>query len=175
MPKIYTKLGDRGQTMLGDGRRVSKTALRVEVLGVIDELSTVLGLVHSSKFPVKRPVVGIQKDLMRIGAVVSKYQDQLDLSDRLIFLEKQIDKMQTELPELESFILPGGSPTAAFLHQARAICRRAERRTVELAEQESHQLEKLKPVISYLNRLSDFLFILARQVNLWAGDREERY
>ncbi len=174
--KIYTRTGDSGDTGLFGGGRVRKHHVRVEAYGTVDELNSWLGLVRTHPLPEQAAdwLATIQNDLFRLGAdlatpltggtsrTVRVEQAAVDA------LERAIDRMDEDLPLLASFILPGGTPAAAALHVARTVCRRAERATVALAD-----VEAINPVaIVYLNRLSDFLFALARWVNLQAGESD---
>lgn len=177
--KIYTKTGDRGDTGLFGGGRVAKNHPRVEAYGDVDELNAMLGLVRAAD-PMPRideVLVPIQRDLFAIGALLAtpdreKMQRHLDKARvddaRIAELERAIDDGDTELEPLKSFIVPGGTPKAAALHVARTVCRRAERRVVELAS----ETEIPALVVVYLNRLSDLLFTLARVANRRAGAGE---
>jgi cob(I)alamin adenosyltransferase len=174
LTKIYTRGGDGGQTSLGDGSRVSKLDRRLEAYGTVDELNASLGVVLAGELPDElRPVLArVQNELFDVGADLSVpmgregrlrvAQSQVDR------LEKDCDRFNAELPELRSFVLPGGTPAAAGLHVARTICRRAERETLRAAEE--HELDPLTAI--YLNRLSDLLFVLARAANAGAGRDE---
>jgi cob(I)alamin adenosyltransferase len=177
--KIYTKTGDRGDTGLFGGGRVAKSHPRVEAYGDVDELNAMLGFVRATE-PLPRIdsiLVPIQEDLFAIGALLAtpdrdkmrQHLEKAKVDDaRIAELEHAIDDGDAELEPLRSFILPGGTPKAAALHVARTVCRRAERRVVELAsDTEIPQL-----VIIYLNRLSDLLFTLARVANRAAGTSE---
>jgi cob(I)alamin adenosyltransferase len=175
--KIYTKVGDKGETMLGNGKKVSKASLRVEAYGEVDELNSLLGVVASqiqdSRLKIKEDLIEIQKDLFEIGASLAdsvKADRRLNtyLCQRVLEFEKEIDSISKDLPELTHFIIPGGGVSGASLHLARTVCRRAERRIVELNKKEKIQDQ----MIIYLNRLSDFLFVLARFVNLKEKKRE---
>ena len=172
--KIYTKTGDRGDTGLFGGARVSKASTRVSAYGDVDELNSVLGVVcaHLEDVEACENVRQIQGDLFVLGAELAKNPDkQLDLGISLLAeqdverLERYIDALDRGLPPLKTFILPGGSCAASFLHLARTTCRRAERSVVELAQAESVREE----LVRYLNRLSDLLFTLARAQNARAG------
>jgi cob(I)alamin adenosyltransferase len=177
--KIYTKTGDAGDTGLFGGGRVSKNHPRVEAYGDVDELNAVLGLVRSTD-PLPRIddiILPIQRDLFAIGALLAtpnleKMEQHLvkaRIDDtRIADLEHAIDDGDAELEPLRAFIVPGGAPKASALHVARTVCRRAERRVVEL----SSATEIPPIVIIYLNRLSDLLFTLARVVNRRAGAEE---
>lgn len=172
--KIYTKTGDKGETGLFGGKRVSKADARVATYGDVDELNSALGIVRAlgPKDEVHAVIMRVQNDLFRLGselACVPGKQDKLGLAlideADTVVLEQSIDAFTGELAPLTSFILPGGSPQAAALHAARTIARRAERATVTLA-----QIEPLRPeVIKYLNRLSDWLFVAARFENSKRG------
>jgi cob(I)alamin adenosyltransferase len=179
--KIYTKGGDAGETGLIDGSRVPKDDGRVTAYGEVDELNAVLGLAraHSPDPAVRTLLHDIQKDLFALGAQLADPQAQIGArkpkaavaAAQIEALERAIDERQAAMPPLRAFLLPGGVPAAAFLHLGRTVCRRAERATVSLARR-----EKVDPlVLAYLNRLSDLLFVLAREANLRAGEAEERW
>lgn len=160
MISLYTKRGDRGKTTLC-GMEVSKNHPRLLVLGALDELGSCLGVVLANDSKLKI-LEEIQGDLMKIGSFLGAKKDVTEnLAKRTQDLEKEIDKIWGDLPDLKHFILPGGGKTGAMLHLSRAICRRAERELVFLSEKDTISLE----IITYLNRLSDFLFALARWVN----------
>ncbi len=175
LTKIYTRGGDRGETSLGDGRRVAKDDLRVAAYGTVDEASAAIGIAraHLSGVP-EGMLARIQDDLFDLGADLcvpeegakgeSHGKAPLRVTKRQVErLESEIDHMNASLEPLNSFILPGGTPAAAHLHLARTIVRRAERLIVRLARTEG---ETVNPeVIRYINRLSDHLFVLARHVN----------
>ncbi|MBZ0279098.1 MAG: cob(I)yrinic acid a,c-diamide adenosyltransferase [Anaerolineae bacterium] len=177
--KIYTKTGDDGTTSLFSGGRVSKTHLRVEAYGTVDELNSVIGVAraHQPHPQTDEWLAQVQRQLFNLGAdlatpldVKADWITRMD-ADTVTWLETAIDQMTAELPALTSFILPGGSLAAAQLHVARTVCRRAERIVVAL---QSH--EPLGDhVLLYLNRLSDFLFTLARWENLKAGMSEHTW
>lgn len=167
--KIYTKTGDGGETSLYGGQRVAKGNPRLEAYGTVDETNTALGLVlaQAGVTAYAEQIKKLQIDLMVIGAELATPTGQtitglaLISEERITELEKNIDKLEAELKPLTNFILPGGNVLAANLHHARTICRRAEREVVRLAE-----AEVVRPVvIKYLNRLSDYLFVLARHAN----------
>ena len=177
--KIYTKTGDKGDTGLFGGGRVSKDDPRVEAYGDVDELNAALGMVRAVEIMprIDEVIVPIQRDLFSIGALLAtpdleKMHDHLakaQIDDaRIKSLEKSIDDADRELDPLKAFIVPGGTPKAAALHLARTICRRAERRVISL----QHKTEIPQIVIVYLNRLSDLLFTLARLANKRAGAGE---
>lgn len=177
--KIYTKTGDRGETGLFGGGRVPKSHPRVEAYGDVDELNAAIGLARSieSMPRVDEVLVPIQRDLFAIGALLAtpdleKMRQHLEKArvddERIAELEQAIDRGDDELEPLRAFIIPGGSPKAAALHVARTVCRRAERRVVEL--QATTEIPTL--AVIYLNRLSDLLFTLARVANHRAGTGE---
>ena len=166
--KIYTKTGDSGSTSLIGGTKVSKSHLRIETYGTVDELNSCIGLCRDLLTDENARVVlqEIQDRLFTIGAALAcdpEKQRKILIPDLheedITFLEKEIDQMNELLPEMKSFILPGGHPTVSHLHIARCVCRRAERHVVEL-EQQSAGVELI--ILKYLNRLSDYLFVLAR-------------
>ena len=173
--KIYTKTGDRGQTALFGGARVSKASLRVSAYGDVDELNSHLGVVCAAKDvdpQLASRIREIQEELFSLGAELAKNPDkEVDLgvpgvSDTEIErLERDIDEYETELTPLKTFILPGGTIPAAHLHVARTTCRRAERAVVLLQDSEPVRPE----LVRYLNRLSDLLFVMARVANGRAG------
>ena len=175
--KIYTKTGDRGDTRLFDGTKVRKHDDRVEAYGAIDELNSFIGAAAAFlQDPALMAMLAeIQKDLFSVGAQLadpgfrdqSRAKFQLD-PGRIAALENAIDSFETELPPLRQFILAGGGHGGALLHVARTVCRRAERRVVSLSE----KVEVHPNVIVYLNRLSDFLFVIARLVNHREGKQE---
>lgn len=165
--KIYTKTGDKGQTSLIGGTRVPKHHLRIEAYGTVDELNSYIGLIRDQPIDEHafNSLVEIQDRLFTIGSSLASDPEKSkmkipDLKEEdVLFLEKEMDKMNEKLPELRAFILPGGHTTVSFCHIARCVCRRAERLSVHLAE-ESFVSDLL---VKYLNRLSDYLFVLARK------------
>jgi len=161
---IYTKFGDRGQTSLLGGSVVAKDDPRVEAYGSVDELNAVLGVVIASGdgSGLTASLSRIQKDLFVIGAELSGGKKHLSPA-RIGDLEKEIDALWNELPPLKHFVVPGGDKTAALLHLARTVCRRAERQVVLLSNKEKKRVNP--DIIIYLNRLSDLLFTQARYVN----------
>jgi len=179
--KIYTRTGDRGETGLGDGSRVGKDTLRVECYGEVDELNACLGIVRSQHEDARLDTLlaQVQKDLFALGAqladpqarVVGRKPKAAVAAEHVKRLEDAIDAREETLPPLKAFILPGGSPAAARLHFARTVCRRAERRVVALSRHDD--VDPL--VVSYLNRLSDLLFVLARDANRTSGVTEETW
>ena len=167
LTRIYTRGGDQGETSLGDGSRVSKLDCRIGAFGTVDELNSAIGVVLAGDVPegMREPLTRIQNELFDVGADLSVpwgVTDRLRVEQPMIdALEQLCDDFNADLPELRSFVLPGGTEAAARLHVARTICRRAER-DVLLGAQEVD----LNPlVLRYLNRLSDLLFILARAAN----------
>jgi cob(I)alamin adenosyltransferase len=169
LTRIYTRGGDAGQTSLGDGTRVAKHALRVAAYGTVDEANAAIGIARIHADTAADAMLGrIQNDLFDLGADLCTPEDGRRAAGALRVvaaqtkrLESEIDLMNATLAPLDSFILPGGSPTAAYLHLARTVVRRAERLVSELAGAEQVSPEALK----YLNRLSDHLFVLGRRVN----------
>ncbi|MGE5545837.1 MAG: cob(I)yrinic acid a,c-diamide adenosyltransferase [Solirubrobacterales bacterium] len=170
LTRIYTKTGDKGQTSLGDGKRVAKHALRVEAYGTVDEANAVVGVARlHADADADAMLARIQNDLFDLGAdLCTPAADDEQPGSRLRVapeqvtrLEAEIDTMNAELAPLNSFILPGGTPAGAHLHVARTVVRRAERLITALAEHESVNPQ----AIAYANRLSDHLFVLARWVN----------
>jgi cob(I)alamin adenosyltransferase len=170
--RIYTRTGDKGKTRLASGAPVSKASLRVEAYGGVDETNAVIGLARLNADPALDQILGrIQNDLFDLGADLAtpdraasaggKTEALRIVPAQVERLEREIDQLNAELAPLTSFVLPGGSPAAAALHQARTVCRRAERTAVALAEQES----VAAPALQYLNRLSDLLFVAARFAN----------
>jgi cob(I)alamin adenosyltransferase len=174
LTRIYTRGGDAGETSLGDGSRVSKLDCRIGAFGTVDELNAALGVLLAGDLPheMRGPLERIQNELFDVGADLSVpwgVTDRLRVEQPLIDrLEELCDRFNADLPELRSFVLPGGTEAAARLHVARTICRRAEREVLLGA-----QAVELNPfVLAYLNRLSDLLFILARAANAAAGRDE---
>jgi len=167
--RIYTKTGDKGQTALGDGTRLSKHALRIQAFGTVDEANAAIGLARlHTKGDADAMLARIQNDLFDLGADLCVPEDSRRGQEALRIagsqverLEHEIDAMNAELAPLNSFVLPGGTPAAAYLHLARTIVRRAERLMVELSEQEKVGAAALK----YVNRLSDHLFVSSRFLN----------
>lgn len=175
---IYTKTGDKGETSLADGRRVRKCCTRVESYGTIDELSSYLGLLiakmngntTSDVATIIPDLISIQNDLFNIsselaGVHTTGYDESIEK------LEHRIDDMNLSLPTLHEFILPGGTECAAIAHICRTICRRAERCIITLAETETVN----EHIIVYINRLSDYLFMLAKKLNFIAGVKENTW
>ena len=178
--KIYTKSGDLGETSLLGGARVPKDHLRVAAYGDVDETNAALGAVRAlGEEALERLLFSLQQDLFAIGAqladpthkVASKRKKAAVTAAHVRRLEKAIDQREAKLPPLRSFVMPGGTPAAALLHQARTVCRRAERSVVTLAR----EADVDPRIIVYLNRLSDLLFVLARFANHRSGIGEDRW
>ena len=165
--KIYTKTGDKGSTQLGNGKRVEKNSLRVDAYGSVDEANATIGLsILRTNIKIKKILQIIQNDLFDLGADLcipdkNNIQKLKITNDRVDYIEEKIDSFNKELAPINSFILPGGSESSTYLHIARTVTRRAERKVVALSKK-----EKINSVtIIYLNRLSDLLFVLARYTN----------
>ena len=174
--KIYTKTGDKGTTALFGGTRVPKYHSRIEAYGTVDELNSYIGLIKDQAIdiPTKDVLIKIQHDLFTLGSmlatpiekeVLKSGKERLNIQKitptSITYLENKIDEMNNKLPQMTHFILPGGHTTVSFCHIARCVCRRAERLSVAL-----HQEENINQVIlTYLNRLSDYLFVLARKLS----------
>ena len=166
--RVVTRGGDGGETSLGDGTRVRKDALRVETYGTVDEANAVIGLLRlhaQADAQASAALARVQNDLFDVGAdlcVPGEAGDRLRLTDApSAALEAEVAAMNASLPPLKSFVLPGGTPAASYAHLARTIVRRAERLVVALAKDEAVNMA----VVRYLNRLSDYLFVLARRLN----------
>ncbi len=165
--KIYTKTGDNGDTSLIGGTRVPKYHQKIEAYGTIDELSSYIGLICGQKID-KYTIdflIEIQKKLFVIGSLLA-YDDKKNIKlpllnkKDILLLEKEIDKINKTLPKQDSFIIPGGNTIVSYCHIARCVCRRAERKIIKLRQ--DHYVNEI--VIKYINRLSDYLFILARKL-----------
>ncbi|MBC8345343.1 MAG: cob(I)yrinic acid a,c-diamide adenosyltransferase [Candidatus Marinimicrobia bacterium] len=170
--KVTTKTGDKGKTGLGDRNRVSKDHPIMGFLGEIDELNSFLGLAISSckEMGLIQELQSIQQDLFNIGGEASMPGSKMELlsKDRIVFLEKSVDKMNESLPPLKEFILPGGDEFSARIHVVRAVCRRVERSCVTLM----NTGVDVKFWLIYLNRLSDYCFVLARYITQSEGENE---
>ena len=169
--KVITKSGDEGQTGLGNGRRVSKTHIRIKAIGSIDHLNSLLGwaMVKAGR-SVKNDLERVQQDLFDLGGELAMPGIELKIlnAERLQWLEHESEKLNKSLPPLKEFILPGGTELSARIHIVRTTCRNTERDIVALAEtKEDSDLHKV-----YLNRLSDYLFVLARKVQMDEGTKE---
>jgi cob(I)alamin adenosyltransferase len=174
LTKIYTRGGDDGSTSLGGGRRTPKDALRVATYGTVDELNAALGAALAAGLVprVAGELQRVQNELLHLGADLctpeedkARYPVPVLESRHVVALESTMDELTAQLPPLQNFVLPGGSPGAALLHLARTVCRRAEREAVALARNEPVGPQ----VVPYLNRLSDALFVLARWENRERG------
>lgn len=168
--KIYTKTGDKGTTALFSGKRVSKDNIRIDSYGTVDELNAHLGLVRDQDLDedATKSLIIIQDKLFTVGAILASGPTSASMQAKLpklqendiIFLEQEIDRMNEVLPEITHFVLPGGHTAVSHCHVARTVCRRAERISTAL-----HNLEPFDDkVLKYLNRLSDYLFVLARHI-----------
>lgn len=173
--KVYTKTGDKGTTALFGGTRVPKHHIRIESYGTVDELNSYIGLIRDQDInPLyKKTLIEIQDRLFTIGAILATDPEKAILKNGkerlnipkisesdIEFLENEIDTMESKLPPMTHFVLPGGHTTVSFCHVARCVCRRAERLSVQLNETEPVN----EGVLKYLNRLSDYLFVLARKL-----------
>ena len=170
--KVTTKTGDKGETGLGDGSRVSKSHPLIRLLGEIDELNSYLGraIASCNKDTIIVELQSIQQDLFNMGGEVSMPKTEINLltKDRIYFLEDRIAKLNEQLPPLEEFILPGGDEFCSRIHVLRAVCRRVERYCVEVMEEGL----KIRYWLLYLNRLSDYFFVLSRYYSLEDGEDE---
>jgi cob(I)alamin adenosyltransferase len=181
--KIYTKSGDLGETSLFGGKRVKKYDLRIESYGTIDELNSYIGLLRDEKIDkyTFHTLVKIQNELFSIGAMLATPPEKEKLKsgknrlrstpisvEEITFLELEIDKMESTLVPMTNFILPGGHSSVSICHIARCVCRRAERITVQLNEEQDIN----KDILTYINRLSDYLFVLARKLSMVNGAHE---
>ena len=163
LSKIYTRTGDDGTTGLGDGTRVAKDSLRIDAMGDVDELNSVIGLMLTEAVPdiLLDTLTQIQHDLFNLGGEICIPEYVILSQANIDNLEEAIDTLNDELEPLKEFILPGGTKAAAYCHLARTVCRRAERKLITLARDEKVTAISLK----YLNRLSDLLFVLCRIIN----------
>ncbi|MCX6241438.1 MAG: cob(I)yrinic acid a,c-diamide adenosyltransferase [Bacteroidetes bacterium] len=177
--KIYTKGGDKGETSLLGGTRVPKSHERVEAYGNLDELNSFIGLIRDQDInPHYREILGrIQEVLFISEALVARDPDKETVKlpqfgdDDIHLLEKEIDAMNEELPELKNFILPGGHTVTSYCHIARTVCRRAERSLIRLSQ--TRKLDEI--IIRFVNRLSDYLFVLARKTGKDLGAEERSW
>lgn len=169
--KIYTKTGDSGETSILSGERVKKYNIRISVYGDIDELNSFIGCAYSflSESEIVEELQSIQSTLFNIGAIVScpnEKRDSFKLTsvneENIEFLESRIDYYDEQIPELKNFILPGGSQAASFLHVCRTVCRRAERECIKFNEEQNGDVPIL--INKFLNRLSDYFFVLSRYI-----------
>ncbi len=174
--KIYTKTGDKGQTSLIGGTRVPKHHIRIEAYGTVDELNSWVGLLRDTvnDAPAKELLTEIQDRLFTIGSLLASDPEKSKMKlpelhpDDVTRLEKEIDAIDKIVPPMKSFVLPGGHPIVSHCHITRCICRRAERHTIHLSE--SHPVADI--IVQYLNRLSDYLFMLARKLSHDLGAEE---
>ena len=167
LTKIYTRTGDGGTTGLADGSRVAKDAPRIEAIGAVDELNSVLGELLAESLPdgARACLANVQNDLFDLGGELSVPGHSIMTKSHVERLERELDRFNAALPPLKDFILPAGSRAAALAHVARTVCRRAERRLVTLSRK-----QKVPPAMrAYLNRLSDLLFVVARTLNRAEG------
>ena len=175
LTRIYTRLGDGGETHLGDMSRVPKTDPRIEAYGTVDELNAQLGVaLAEGDLPERYAewLARVQNDLFDVGADISVPESEASrarlrvVPEQTAWLEQICDEVNADLPKLKSFVLPGGTPAAAQLHVCRTVCRRAERRTIDCGDEVNAEC------VRYLNRLSDLLFILSRALNVADGGPE---
>jgi len=184
--KIYTKTGDKGTTALFGGQRVPKNHLRIECYGTVDELNSYLGLIRDQDIDEdsKKNIIKIQNELFTVGAmlatppekeILKNGKERLNIpkinDESILYLENQMDKMNEDLPQMTHFILPGGHQTVSYCHIARCVCRRAERLCVSLQEVDNIN----NNVLMYLNRLSDYLFVLARKLTKLVDANEVKW
>ncbi|WP_372946584.1 cob(I)yrinic acid a,c-diamide adenosyltransferase [Muriicola sp.] len=184
--KIYTRTGDEGTTALFGGTRVPKHHIRIQSYGTVDELNSWLGLVRDQKVrsSYKEVLMKVQKDLFTIGAILAtdpekaimkSGKERLNIpkisSEDIVLLEREMDRMEESLPPMTHFILPGGHPAVSYCHIARTVCRRAERMACLLHEHQPFDPE----VLSYMNRLSDYLFVLGRAISHDLGGEEIKW
>jgi cob(I)alamin adenosyltransferase len=177
--KIYTKTGDKGQTSLFGGKRVPKYDLRIEAYGTVDELNSYIGLIRDQEIDEVSfdTLIEIQDRLFTLGSILATEPGNTKVKvpqlkeEDVLFLESQIDRMNENLPEMRSFVLPGGHTTVSYCHISRCICRRAERLVIQLSEEEEVNALTFK----YLNRLSDYLFVLGRKLSADLGANEVQW
>jgi cob(I)alamin adenosyltransferase len=170
LSRIYTRTGDDGSTGLGDGSRVAKDDLRIEAYGTVDELNSHLGMILALDLPseICQLLVKVQHQLFNLGSELCVPEILVIEQDHIDWLEESLDRLNAELPSLREFILPGGNPAAAVCHVARTVCRRCERILVALSREQS-----INPLAcTFLNRLSDLLFVVARVLARADGGEE---
>jgi len=174
--KIYTKTGDKGNTSLLGGDRVLKSNIRIEAYGTVDELNSQAGLLRDQEISENHRdfLFGVQNNLFTIGSILATEPSQKNIKlpslteDQVSAIETEIDILDEELPEMRNFVVPGGHPVVSICHISRSVCRRAERRVIALQE-----LDQVNPIIvQYLNRLSDYFFILSRKLTRELGVEE---
>lgn len=172
--KVTTKTGDSGRTGLANGERISKSSIRINAMGAIDKLNSVIGwVINIVDLKLAKDLESIQQDLFNLGGELAVPDVEINLlvENRILWLENNIDKINDEMPPLTEFILPGGSEECSRIHIARAECRESERVIVTLSESEAvPEIHK-----QYLNRLSDYLFIIARKLKLDQGKNEKSW
>ena len=171
LSKIYTRTGDKGTTGLGDGRRVDKDCARIEAIGCVDELNSLVGVLLAQGLPeqIQQQLIQVQHRLFDLGGELAVPGHQVLLPEAVDRLEQWLDGLNEALPPLQEFILPGGNPAAASCHLARTVCRRAERRLTQLTREDEVVNEN---ALRYLNRLSDLLFVMARYLARQDGGEE---
>ncbi len=186
MKKVYTGGGDRGKTSLFSGERVSKSGAQMRALGNLDELNSIIGALIANlptgEHGLSAELCGVQSDLFHLGSWMATSPDSPPIekltqitSDKITHVEQAIDRISKQLPKLSGFILPGGHISSAWAHLARTVCRRCERDVVEFYEKsfKGPEARRFRNVLVYLNRLSDYLFVLARHCNLIHGVPEK--
>lgn len=174
--KVYTKTGDKGETSLFGGKRVKKYNLRINAYGTSDELNSYIGLIRDQDISpdYKKVLVEIQDRIFTLGSALAADPDKPKLKkpdlleSDVKFLEHEMDKMDAELPEMRHFVLPGGHTTVSYCHIARCVCRRTERLVIELSDEA--EIDQI--IVQYLNRLSDYLFVLGRKLSQDLGAEE---
>lgn len=170
LSKIYTRTGDKGTTGMADGRRIDKDDVQVDVIGNVDELNSIMGMLicKTEDISLSDMFITIQHDLFNLGGQISMPEMKLLSAERTVWLEHKLDEMNQDLPPLKEFILPGGTEAAATCHLARSVSRRTERSIVSLGK----NLNVSADVQAYINRLSDFLFVAARVLSRQQGGKE---
>lgn len=178
--RVYTRTGDKGETGLIGGVRISKADIRLESYGTIDELNSLVGLLatYVDDKETEETLTQIQKNLFTVGSHLATDQSKTPLAEwakidakEATLLETAMDKIMAELPEKQGFVLPGGCRGACMAHVCRTVCRRAERRIVALAE----EAEVGQEIVTYVNRLSDYFFVLAKKLNFVCGIKEKKW
>ena len=172
LSKIYTRTGDKGTTGLGNGRRVGKENIRIEAIGTVDELNSLIGVLiaQGPDQDISEILTSIQHRLFDLGGELSIPSMQVIKDETIEYLERSLDRLNADLPPVKEFILPGGNLPAAHCHHARTVCRRAERRLTQLSRQDGEEVSE--NALKYLNRLSDLLFVIARVLARKNGGRE---
>lgn len=167
LSKIYTRTGDQGTTGLGDGTRIAKDSLRVEAMGCVDELNSVIGIMLTEPLSdaIRTTLTRVQHDLFDLGGELCIPGHAMLKPGRIADMEQTLDTLNDPLPPLKEFILPGGCRAAAYCHLARTVCRRAEREVIRLGKAD----QVSEAALQYLNRLSDLLFVMGRVINRDAG------